>query len=263
MTVSSTELFTDRARDYADHRPGYPLEVFRVLTDRVPLPACAIDIGAGTGIFSRSLLASGYKTISVEPNEAMRIEARAGSSDPTYLVVAGTGEDTGLADACAELITVAQAFHWLDLDQARAELFRIGKPGCMTAIVWNTRQFDASPFMREYREMLFKYAPDYRSMKSHWDDLDGRVRSFFPQEPELHGFSNRHLVPRDSMIGNLLSTSYAPKPATLERDELLKAADKLFERHQIDGTVGFELMTKLYIGSLAQMFGLNNFRSVP
>jgi ubiquinone/menaquinone biosynthesis C-methylase UbiE len=246
MTIDSTALFNDRAGHYAKYRPGYPEGVFAVLCTHVPVPADAADIGAGTGIFSRGLLRSGYRTVAVEPNAMMRAEAVAGNS--TLRVVEGRGEATGIDAASVDLITVAQAFHWLDRDAARAEFRRIGRPSCCVAIVWNSRQFDASPFMRGYRTMLLNRAPEYQMMKNFWNDLDANVRSFFSSETVYHTFDNMQRISLEEMLGNLFSTSYVPGLGTVGHEELVTEAKRLFDVHQEDGTVGFALRTNLYLG---------------
>lgn len=185
MNLISTELFSDVARNYAEHRPSYPEPVFQKLRDLVPTPARAVDIGAGTGIFSRGLLAAGYDTVSVEPNQEMRDQAASQSAGENYSVVAGSAEDTNLNSETADLVTIAQAFHWIKPLEARTEFNRIGKPGYYTAVVWNGRDFGASPFMQGYKELLLTYAPEYQTMKAHWNDLDKRVATFFAGQVEI------------------------------------------------------------------------------
>lgn len=250
MTITPTKLFSDRAGHYAEHRPGYPEGVFEVLRQYVPVPADAADIGAGTGIFSRGLLRCGYRTISVEPNVAMRAEAMKAVADPDYRVIEGSGEATALDSTSTDIITVTQAFHWLDRDAALAEFRRNGRLSCFTAIVWNARQFEASAFMREYREMLLTYAPKYQAMKVFWKDLDTRVSNFFPVDRAHYLFTNTQRVDREAMLGNLFSTSYVPQQGMTGHEEIVVEANRLFDVHQIDGTVGFALETQLYIGRL-------------
>lgn len=251
MSVNSKEIFTDRAKEYADYRPSYAMAVYEELANYVQPPATAVDIGAGTGIFSRGLLQAGYKTISVEPNEAMRRQAQTGVLAADYEVVAGGGENTNLPALVADLITVAQAFHWLEPEMAQKEFRRIGKPGCITAVIWNARQFETSLFMREFRRLVLELGTDYCSMKSHWKNLDVRVREFFPSNPDYYEFPNPQIIFKEVLIGNVLSTSYAPKAGTEERAALIDVINNLFDRFAEKATVRFELLTKMYVGRLS------------
>jgi SAM-dependent methyltransferase len=249
--VSSTALFTDRADHYARHRPSYPAAVLDILGRLVPPPADAADIAAGTGILSRDLAAAGYRTVAVEPNAAMSGEIMTGA--PAGLSVAhGTGERTGLADGSVDLITVAQAFHWLDPDEALTEFRRIGRPGCLAAIVWNTRQFDATPFMRDYRAMLVEYAPEYGRMKTSWANLHERATAFFPGWKVRTELGNTRRWDLGTLLGNLWSLSYAPPEGSAGREALAAAAEELFERHSTGGHVEFVLSTIAVAGPVEQ-----------
>src|SRR5699024_4154868 len=76
------------------------------------------DLGAGTGILSRELLARGCEVLAVDPDPA----ALARNQAPKRI---GTAEDTGSDSAAFDLVTVAQAWHWFDEAAAAAEIARI------------------------------------------------------------------------------------------------------------------------------------------
>lgn len=66
--------FSDRAADYAKHRPSYPTPAIDAILEGFgePPQLVAADIGAGTGISSRLLAERGVRVIAIEPNAAMR-----------------------------------------------------------------------------------------------------------------------------------------------------------------------------------------------
>ncbi|HDJ1439499.1 TPA: class I SAM-dependent methyltransferase [Serratia rubidaea] len=249
--MDTTILFSDVATAYSTYRPAYPKAVFRVLQSLVPTPATATDIAAGTGIFSRGLQESGYNVTAVEPNAAMRAELVKTSSPAPFTVMAGTAEASGIAAHSTDLITIAQAFHWIDPEAARAEFQRIGTATCLTAVVWNSRNFTKSAFMRDYKALLDDFAPSYKSMKNHWSNLDERVKAFFPTRYDYHNAANVIPINENEMIGNLLSLSYAPAPATPEQERFIRQARNVFAKHQQDGKVLFDLTTHLYTGNLS------------
>lgn len=231
-------------------RVGRPW-LFHFVNRLVGPPAAAADVAAGTGILSRQLATGGYRTTAVEPNPAMRDEIARANATGALSVAEGTGERTGLADDSVDLVTVAQAFHWLDPKEALTEFHRIGKPGCLAGIVWNTRQFSATSFMRDYKAMLLEHAPTYTTMKSEWDDLRDRAREFFPGwflEAEL---DNHQRWDQDTLLGNLWSHSYVPQKGTAGHEEMRSAAQRLFETYNVEGHIDFRMKTIVVIGPVA------------
>ena len=109
--MNNQELFSGRSDDYFRCRPSYPAAAADWLYERCP-EACTADVGAGTGIFTRVLLRRFKKVTAVEPNEDMR--KKFCELLPDIPCLAASGESTGIAGKSIDLITVAQAFHWLD-----------------------------------------------------------------------------------------------------------------------------------------------------
>ncbi len=102
---------------YDEVRPGYPGAALQLVgADWSGLRVC--DLGAGTGILSRSLLVRGAEVIAVDPDSAaLRRNPAPGR--------VGTAEATGLADGSVDVVTVAQAWHWFDEARAGAEIARV------------------------------------------------------------------------------------------------------------------------------------------
>src|SRR6516165_8762351 len=67
--------FAEVADAYERARPGYPDDAVRWLVGDEPLDV--IDLGAGTGKLTRSLVALGHHVIAVEPLDAMRAQLAA------------------------------------------------------------------------------------------------------------------------------------------------------------------------------------------
>jgi len=261
MPVPSTELFTLRAGRYAAFRPGYPPKVFTELARLVLPPATAADVGAGTGIFSRGLREVGYTVTAVEPNASMRAEMAAVGFDQSLVLRDGTGEATGLPQESVDLVTVAQAFHWLDRPAARAEFRRIGRPGCRVAVVWNTRQFDSTPFMRDYHRLLVEHTPRYQTVEKAWTGLDREVAEFLSAGAVRVVVPNPQSVTREGLLGNLLSYSYAPDDREVEYDRFVEEVCRLFDGHQRDGAVLIDLQTILYVGEVTEPKGVTQCNS--
>jgi SAM-dependent methyltransferase len=99
--------------------------------------AVAVDLAAGTGLFTRALLGRAERVVAVEPDARMR-EVLARRS-PGVDVRAGRGEAMPLPDASADAVFVSTAWHWLDLPRAVPEIARVLRPGGRLGIIWTSR----------------------------------------------------------------------------------------------------------------------------
>lgn len=120
-------------------RPDYPPEINRLLAEHAGLgPASTIvDVAAGTGKLTRILAEQPATLVAVEPMAGMRTQLR--HAVPSALVAAGTAEQLPLRTGSVDVVTVAQAFHWFDVDEASRELRRVLGPGGRLVLVNNTQ----------------------------------------------------------------------------------------------------------------------------
>src|SRR5688500_16255131 len=72
--------------------------------------------------------------------------------------VGGVAESLPLRDACADAVTVAQAFHWFDAPRALAEIARVLKPGGTLLMVWNDRD-NRVPWVAEMTAAIHAHDP--------------------------------------------------------------------------------------------------------
>ncbi|SEG73010.1 Methyltransferase domain-containing protein [Actinacidiphila yanglinensis] len=143
---------------YERSRPSYPLATLAAIADALPLERgrTVVDLGAGTGKFTRLLALTGAEVLAVEPVAEMR--ERLAELLPGVAVSAGTAEDTGLPAGCADAVVAAQSWHWFEADRALAEVERLLRPGGALVLVWNT--YDTSvPWVRDYQDIYFRLAP--------------------------------------------------------------------------------------------------------
>jgi SAM-dependent methyltransferase len=138
-------------------RPSYPAPaVGWALAPLGPGAHRVADIGAGTGIMTRLLLAAGHDVVAVEPDAAMR--QRLGSSTPHTTAVAGSAEHIPLPEASLDGAVAAQAYHWFDHDLAHAELARVVRAGGVFAAIWNIRD-ESVPWAAEYSRIVEGFRP--------------------------------------------------------------------------------------------------------
>lgn len=247
-----TERFSDRVDDYRRYRPGYPPALTEWLLAEAGLKAgdTVADIGSGTGLLSRDLLAAGLRVQAVEPNAAMRAAAEAElGTFPGFTSIAGTAEATGLPDASVQLLTAAQAFHWFVPAQARAEAQRVLAPGGAAALIWNVRRIDGA-FAIAYEDLLMRRCPDYAAGQPHQASI-GEITEFFGAATRREArFDYVQRFDFDGLKGRLLSSSYTPKAGDARREPLLAELRSLFEAHQADGRVAFDYDCRAYLAAV-------------
>ena len=112
---------------------------------QVSEPCDVVDLGAGTGKLTRSLVALGHRVTAVEPLPEMLDQLRAARSRGDRLE--GGAEAIPLPAESADVVTVAQAFHWFDHGPALVEIARVLRPGGRLALVWNVRD-ESEPWVR-------------------------------------------------------------------------------------------------------------------
>jgi hypothetical protein len=148
-----------------------------------------------------------------------------------------------------DIITAAQAAHWFDREKARREFVRILVPGGWTVLPWNERDTDATPFLREYEQLLLNYGTDYREVRhEHTTDT---IDTFFAPSPFQSGvFHHSQEFNAPALEGRLLSSSYTPQPEDASYESMLRELRRIFDRHQRSGLVSFEYSARVYYGRL-------------
>jgi SAM-dependent methyltransferase len=193
--------FTGLADDYARYRPGYAAQVATAILGylgRDPASVDAVDLGAGTGIWTRMLAARGLRSIvAVEPNDEMRGQGIETSRGTGIVWRKGSAEATGLPDESADLITMASSLHWADFDQACEEFQRVLRPQGVFAALWNPRWIEANPLLVEIEAEIVRLKPDIRRVSSGRSGITERLTDLLsvkPQFAEVLYCEGRHLV---------------------------------------------------------------------
>ncbi|MEJ3404001.1 class I SAM-dependent methyltransferase [Rathayibacter sp. YIM 133350] len=128
------QSFRENAGGYDAHRPGYPRESVQWLLGDAHDVA---DIGAGTGKLTRELVELGANVTAIDPAPEMLHVL--GERLPQLTRLEGAAENLPLPDASMDLITFAQAWHWVDVDAATREALRVLRPKGRLGLIWNTR----------------------------------------------------------------------------------------------------------------------------
>ncbi|MGP0031956.1 MAG: class I SAM-dependent methyltransferase [Acidimicrobiales bacterium] len=213
-----TDGFASASDIYERGRPGYPDALVGHLREAWGLtaPSLAVDVAAGTGKLARQLHAAGARCVAVEPSAAMRHECRRRA--PGVRVVAGSAERLPLADHVADLVTVAQAFHWFDPVRALHEMARVLRPGGAVVLVWNERD-TSLPWTGALSGIMRDAGPPPHRPAEE-------MRASFDGDPHFTAFarwSGRHDVPMAAaeVADMVASRSYVRVLAPADREAVL------------------------------------------
>src|SRR5690242_1119027 len=156
--------FGAAALAYAEHRPDYAQDAVRWALEEAP-GARVLDLGAGTGKLTATLVALGVEVVAVEPDPAMLTELR--RALPTVRALPGTAEAVPLPDASVDAVLAGNAMHWFDMDVAGPELARVLVPDGILAGLWNVFD-DRVGWVAELEEISGSAAIGRRDTFTSW-----------------------------------------------------------------------------------------------
>ena len=153
MTAPSfKDHFSAHASAYARYRPRYPEALFAYLASLCPVHNLAWDCATGNGQAAHSLAGHFARVVATDASTDQLAHA-APHERVTYQVAPAA--QSPLPPHTADLVTVAQALHWLDLDAFYAEVKRVLKPGGILA-VWTYGLLQINPALDAIIERLYK-----------------------------------------------------------------------------------------------------------
>lgn len=242
--------FSGKGKIYSQFRPSYPQECINYLYSSVGITEKSIiaDIGSGTGIFTKQLLDMGNTVFAVEPNVDMRTVAENNLSQfKGFKSVNGTAENTSLESGSVDFITVAQAFHWFDVQAFSEECRRILRHGGKVILLWNIRD-EGTPLIKDYIALNRKFCPQFNGFTGGSSRCD--LSKFYRGEYESKVFKNPLRYDKQQFIGRLLSSSYALKPDDENYEPYVEAIEILFNKYSVNGFLDYPNNTECYIGKL-------------
>jgi SAM-dependent methyltransferase len=127
---------------YLDARPGYPEELYAILTDCCGLrPGTAtLEIGPGPALATRRLIELGASPLTLvepDPRLAKFLSDELRPLTPRLEIRNAAFEDADLPAAAYDLAVCASAFHWVDQRPGLEKAARVLRPGGYWAMWWN------------------------------------------------------------------------------------------------------------------------------
>jgi SAM-dependent methyltransferase len=160
MRMTFKDYFSDTAHVYAATRPDYPLALFEFLKNCCPQHELAWDCATGNGQAALGLSHFFKQVIATEASSEQLLHA---TQKPNIEYRCETAENTSLQASSADLLTVAQAVHWFDLDKFYAAARSVLKPqGVIALWCYQACVFD-DPAVNALVETLY-----WQITRSHW-----------------------------------------------------------------------------------------------
>ena len=246
--TSAQQGFSTQAATYAQGRPDYPRQLTGWLTNTLLINAqsTVIDLGAGTGKFTRLLSTLAPSLIAVEPVEAMG--AQLSKLLPDVRLLSGTADAIPLPEASADALVCAQAFHWFATEAALAEIHRVLKPDGRLGLVWNVRD-ESVDWVAAITEIITPYEGDTPRFHT------GRWREAFTggyfSAPQMSCFAYQHVgSPREVIMDRFLSVSFIAALPAAQKATVTEQLRGLINTHPAlrgRDTVAFPYQTQAYV----------------
>jgi SAM-dependent methyltransferase len=222
-----TDHFAPQAASYASFRPTYPPEMIAAIAGLAPAREVAWDCATGSGQ-GAVLVAAHFDRVVATDASASQIAHARPAPNVEYRIAAA--ERSGLPDASVDLVTVAQALHWFDVETFYAEVDRVLRPSGVLA-VWMYFLFTASPDVDAVIEWFYSdrvgqyWPPERRHVESGYSTLGFP----YPAEP-IGSFSIESHLDRTALLGFVGSWSAVARCRAAEgRDPLPELDARLAE----------------------------------
>jgi SAM-dependent methyltransferase len=247
------------ASHYDRYRPRPPAALFETLLQlaRTERPALVVDLGAGTGLSTRPWAALAERVVGVEPNSSMRDTAEGLTPQPNVEFVLGFSHETGLPDACADVVTSSQSLHWMEPSPTFLEVGRILRAGGLFAAydydVYPTVDWEIEQALYEYggrrrarRERLGIHPGAERLTKdTHLQRMRESGEFRYCRELVLHSVEEGDV---DRLIGLMGSIGMIGDAEEAERELRLDEVETVARRVLGDRTVPFRFGYHVRVG---------------
>jgi len=235
--VERARSFGANAEAYERTRPTYPEDAVRWLVGEERV--CVLDLGAGTGKLTRSLVGLGHDVIAVEPSAEMLAQLR--RVLPDVEAIEGSAEQIPLPSDRVDAVVAGQAFHWFEPSTALPEIARVLRRGGSLGAVWNLLD-DTSPLVAE----LYALLPPFGGSGEPIDAL-AESKLFGPLEEETFRFTRRFA--RDELVDGVATQSSIATLPLGERTKTLESVGRFYDETARAGGLELPYITSAYRAS--------------
>lgn len=212
------ESFGAVAEQYERFRPVYPAELIADL--QATGARNVLDIGCGTGRAGRELAARGLLALGVEPDPDMSAVARANGLD----VEVSTFEAWSSGGRSFDLVTCAQAWHWIEPVTGARKVASLLNPRGKLVCFWNYER--PHPVHKALAEVYLRLAPECDAASGVLESndepyVDDLRRSGVFRSVQVRRYDWTEVITADEWVGRVATQSDHLRLSTTRRTELL------------------------------------------
>lgn len=229
MAVHSTAAagYARAGDDYEKARPAYPAEMLDTLCTELDLgpDSVVVELGAGTGKFTRLLAPRVGMVVATEPVAAMRAHLGGVASR----VVAAAAEAVPVASGSVDAVVAATAFHWFSTGATLAEIRRVLRPNAGLGLAWNNPDRDADWVARVWVVVdgARGSVPGNRDMR--WREAFATTNGFTPLAHAR--FSHSVTLSHQELLTRVSSISFVAALPEDDRHALLEQVRAIVDAH--------------------------------
>lgn len=215
MLFDNKTIFNALAEQYDAYRPHYPPQALSFLVTLADLDRSSdvVDIGTGTGRIARELAKYVRLVYAVDTATVMLEQLQTASTSEglnNIRTIEAPGEATGLQNESLDLVTLAQAFHWMDKSAALKEAGRLLKPQKPMVLLWNQVTNVKDDYYTKIVSLIKKYNPLYKGgadiLSIDFPDHINNSKLFGSIDRFTFPFETNYSI--EEYVGFLLSKSY-------------------------------------------------------
>jgi SAM-dependent methyltransferase len=241
--------FSTESSTYQRGRPEYPADLLGWLDRDLGVRAGAevVDLGAGTGKFTKQLARLGASVTAIEPVDAMR--ERLVQAVANVRALPGTAENMPLDDASVDVVACAQAFHWFANEAALREIHRVLRPGGRLGLVWNVRD-ESVDWVAAITGIVTPYEGDApRHYTGRWRQPFEAQNLFTPLQRTI--FAHSHVGGFDQVVvDRFMSVSFIaalPDAKKREVEARIRGLQDVYPELRQE-TIAFPYQTEAWLG---------------
>jgi SAM-dependent methyltransferase len=239
-----SERFATVAAEYERGRPECPPEAVRAIAEALELApgAAVLDLGAGTGKLTGTLLELGYDVTAVEPQRELReILAEKVGEERAHK---GVAEALALPDGAFAAVMAADAFHWFDYPRALAEIRRVLAPDGGLAVISTAPDWSGASWAHEVGTLMAGRRTAHPiTDKPSWQQSAAEAGCWSAPR-ELHTTVTRPAAP-ERFPDYLASVSWIAALPAEERAQLLERVGAIVAAGQTPAEMGLHVMSVL------------------
>lgn len=172
--MAQRDLFSQQSAEYSAFRPSYPAGLIDRIVGLAPGRDLAWDCATGNGQAAAQLASHFARVLATDASASQLSAAKA---HPRIAYRIAPEDDSSAEDGSIDLVTVAQALHWLDLTRFYGEVRRVLKPGGLIGVwcygpVEVNEEIDAVLHWFDYERLRRFRAPELDHVRTAYRDIE-------------------------------------------------------------------------------------------